>query len=157
MQKFIEVTNLNHGGGQHDIWGLGIALWAPSRDVIGRDMWKILKELNEDDIVYHIVKIDDGDSVIYGKSKVAGPLEIRHDRPWDPGLSWGGAESYYRIPLKDHVVFENKVRIGQFLEKNKKKLHQKPGTFYDKNCRLANKYVSRLFEGEAKLLEEAVR
>lgn len=155
MAYFIEVSNNVHGNGPEE-WDVGRCLWSPTRGSDGRDSWGLMRELREGDVVFHSIKIDGDKHRLYGKSIVSGPAREREDSPNEPGHGWE-SDLFYYVPLQEHVIFDVQPYTQDFLNYNRNRLTKIPGSFFDRNYSVAQKYLSRLTENEANLIENYVR
>jgi len=154
MAFYIEVSNNIHGNGPEE-WDVGRCLWSPTRNRGGGDTWGLMRDLREGDIVFHSIKIDGDNHRLYGKSVVASSVQERADGPNETGSEWE-SDMYYYVPLRDHIVFDEKPYTKDFLNANRNSLTRIAGSFFDRNFNVAQKYLSRLTENEAVLIDQYI-
>lgn len=152
MKYYIEITNIEHGKGPDFLWGLGKALWSPSKARNNSDYYAEMRNINPGDTVFHSVKGVGPRHVLYGKSICAQKFIETTDQPNDTGR-WT-ASKYYRVPLKDFIEFENKRETQEFLQTYKDSLPQHDNSFFTDEYKLAQKYFVPLTENEANLLNQ---
>lgn len=136
---FLEATNRTHGGTG---WELGRCLWSPEKAKDGKDRWKVMRDLQVDDLVIHSVKTSKGHMVI-GSSKVDSTYTVNGVEP-PCARKWGGYGTYYRVDLKDFQKLKKPIYLQDFLDKHRNILSAKKGSFFNKNLKPAQKYVTHL-------------
>ena len=140
---YIELTNLEHGG---EGWGFGEVLWSPAKNKAGRDAWKILKQIEPGDIVFHSAKVHPKRQMLRGISMVKSSYIETKDAPPLPG-KWAGYETYLRVPLYNYSSFCSPLSVSDFLVRYKNELTE-IGTrrsFYTRDANnIAEKYASEV-------------
>mgnify|MGYP001810319369 CR=1 FL=1 len=95
-------------------WEFGTCLWSPSRNRSGVDRYGIMREPKAGDAVIHCLHSTwpDGitESRFCGISEVAGEVQEVAEEPPSPG-QWGGASSYYRIPLQRYAAWPESLPL----------------------------------------------
>ena len=85
---------------------LGNVLWTPSKDKGGADRYSLMREIQEGDIILHLID----NSSIVGVSVAKASYyeeEINHGTAWDgPG---------YIVPLENYIQFDNPLSRSEFL------------------------------------------
>ena len=112
---WLETTTLDHGHGGSDFWNFGRALWSPSRDSGGKDIYSLMRQVKSGDLVLHLLKGEGG--LLAAFSKASGPYEEIHEPPPLPG-EWAGRPSYYRIPVSGFTKIEPPVSIRAALDEH---------------------------------------
>ncbi|MCA9467923.1 MAG: hypothetical protein KC643_21100 [Nitrospira sp.] len=92
---WLETTTLEHGHGGGEKWDFGRALWSPSRDKAGKDIYVLMRAVQKGELVLHLLK--GGGGQLVGYSKVVDKYEEVFEEPPQPG-EWSKRASYYRIP-----------------------------------------------------------
>ena len=139
QRVYIEITNKIHGGPG---WDLGSCLWSPSRSSDGKDTWSIMKSLNKGDLVFHSVKEVGGHKLI-GASIVKSTNKIVTFEPPFPAR-WGGSESYYKVDLRDYYNLQKPISLKEFLDEYAEDIKDFTGSFYTKDLKVAQKYLSEI-------------
>lgn len=139
QEAFIEMTNKIHGGAG---WELGRCLWSPEKAKDGKDSWKVMRDLQVDDLIIHSVKTSKGHMVI-GTSKVESTYIVTNVQPPYAG-KWGGYGKYYRVDLKDFQKLEKPMYLQGFLDKHTNTLNQFKKSFFTKEKKPAQKYLTHL-------------
>jgi hypothetical protein len=88
-------------------WGLGEALFSPTRNVSGADWYALMREPKAGDLVLHLADAP-GDSEtgkkFRGYSLVTGQHEETNKQP--PNHEKEKADTFYRVPLEDFIEFK---------------------------------------------------
>jgi len=113
---WVETTTLEHGHGGTEFWAFGRALWSPSRDKAGKDIYALMRQVKNGDLVLHLLK--GGGGQLAGYSRAAGPFEEILKQPPIPG-AWANRSAYYRIPLTGYTQLEAPVSIKAALKNDK--------------------------------------
>lgn len=143
---FIELTNPVHGGLG---WEFGECLWSPERNSSGGDSWAIMREPKKGDIIIHSYNTSSKPHIIQGFSIVDKECYVTNVEPKE-AENWSGYDNYYRIELRNYTELENKKPLQSFLDAyyfKIKKYHENKkitGTFYDKNLKVAQKYLEKV-------------
>lgn len=138
-EVFIEMTNNIHGGTG---WELGRCLWSPEKSKDDKDRWKVMRDLQVNDLVIHSVKTSKGHMVM-GSSKVEDTYKVKHQEP-PRARQWSGYGTYYRVDLKDFQELEEPMYLQDFLDKHRSILSQFKKSFFTKNLEPAQKYATHL-------------
>jgi len=138
-EVFLEMTNKVHGGVG---WGLGKCLWSPEKTKDNKDRWKVMRGLQVDDLVIHSVKTRKGHMVI-GTSKVESSSRIVDVEP-PSANEWSGYGTYYRVDLKDYKQLEKPVYLQKFINDEADILSSFKKSFFTKDLKPAQKYVTQL-------------
>lgn len=114
---------------------LGKALWSPQRADGNRDIYKLMREVREGDIVFHFVD----NKELRGLSVAAGQADETFTGL--EGTEWSGRPSY-RIPLRDYRQLAPPIHRSDFLAVNSHRsrisnmLEQHRGLFFNKKFKL---------------------
>ncbi len=138
-QVFLEMTNKVHGGAG---WELGKCLWSPEKSKDNKDSWKTMRDLQVDDLVIHSVKTNKGHKII-GISKVENTYRVVNVQP-PIADKWSGYGTYYRVDLKEYKEIENPIYLQEFLDAEANLLSQYKKSFYTKDLKPAQKYITHL-------------
>lgn len=138
-EVFLEMTNKVHGGLG---WELGKCLWSPEKSIDNRDTWKTMRDLQVDDLVIHSVKTIKGHKII-GISKVKNTCRVVNVQP-PIADKWAGYGTYYRVELKEYKEIENPIYLQEFLDAEANLLSQYKKSFYTKDLKPAQKYITHL-------------
>lgn len=155
MKYFLEISNIEHGKGPEELWGLGKALWSPTRASNNSDIYSDMRNVDPGDIIFHTIKGVGQRHVLYGKSVCSQKYIETNEKPNDTG-KWV-APSYYRVPLKEFVEFDKKIDTKTFIQLHKNQLPQHSKKFFTKNYQIVEKYLVPLTENEAKLIDDFVQ
>ena len=150
-KAYIELTNPIHGG---EGWDFGEVLWSPAKDLSGKDVWKILKQMQPGDVIFHSVKYPSKTHELTGVSIVKSSFVEVETAPPIPGR-WGGYKSYLRVPLQSYSFFENPMKLKDFLIENSNELIRLEirNSFYTRNAdQIAQKYAAEIPMDVLKLL-----
>lgn len=148
-------------------YALGKLLFSPLKNKGGSDIYKNMRELQQDDLVLHLI-IDEG---FLGISKVKSSYS---ERDFDIGTGWDGPG--YEVLLKDYVKIDNVLDKKDILSEGNRALLDEIRTgnkvFYDKNldlnqgayitevplalCHLIHETYHNLFNGDIPYLSEYV-
>lgn len=113
-----EITGLEHDHGGVG-WGLGVCLWSPTKNSVGRKTYEEMSQPSPGDIVFHLVrgveKTRPKERFLLGVSKVKSKCETRLAPPPKPG-DWADRDSYYRIDLEDYSPLQVPVSLAQIEE-----------------------------------------
>lgn len=109
---YIEITNLQHGGLG---WELGTCLWSPKYSKSFSQTWKLMKQVKIDDIIIHLVKLDN-QYYFYGISTVSSELIETNE---EPPLSdkWADMKPYQRINLGNFNKIDHPYPTNQLFYK----------------------------------------
>ena len=143
---FIELTNPVHGGTG---WEFGTCLWSPTKSKRGVDSWRTMRKPKSGDIIIHSYKTISKPQTIQGLSVVAEKYYITDVEPENPDV-WSRYGSYYRIDLKNYTEVPEKKKLQEFLNVYNKEIQEYhsdkdiTGTFYNKEIRVAQKYLEKV-------------
>ncbi|MBN1122918.1 MAG: HNH endonuclease [Anaerolineae bacterium] len=121
-----------HGGGG---WSFTKCLWSPAYKTNGQSwaFWNTLLEVKEGDQVLHLRGIGNAAAFIgYSTAELDG--YVTDESPPDPGI-WEYAKQYYRVPLRDFILFpqplylvdvfaNNDFHLREYFNQNRSKLSQ---------------------------------
>lgn len=138
-EVFLEMTNKVHGGVG---WELGKCLWSPEKAKGNKDSWKTMRDLQVDDLVIHSVKASKGHMIV-GMSKVENACTVVDVEP-PSANEWSGYGTYYRVDLKDYKQLEKSVYLQKFINDEANILSQFKKSFFTKDLKPAQKYVTQL-------------
>jgi predicted restriction endonuclease len=106
---YFEITNLIHGGTG---WELGDCLWSPKYNSLGGKSWKLMENVQINDIIIHLVKLRNNQYHFYGFSQVISTLEETTEEPPIPS-TWKNKGIYQRISLINFSKIENPYPISK--------------------------------------------
>jgi hypothetical protein len=106
VEKTIIKDRPDRNEGPH---ALGKALWSPQRADANRDIYRLMREVKEGDLVFHFVD----NAEVRGVSVAAG----RADDAFEglAGTEWAKRPAY-RIPLRDYRVLNPPINRSEFLD-----------------------------------------
>ena len=110
---------------------LGRALWSPTKSKSGADIYKNIRQVEEGDVVFHLVdnKAVVGVSTVFKKAIESNGIE---------GTDWSGPA--YLIELKNYTKFENPINREYLLNDSNKnlllKISEKTEVFYNNQLSL---------------------
>lgn len=140
---YMELTNPVHGGKG---WELGTVLWSPARDSSNKDMWRILKQLQPGDIIFHSVKHAGKTHALTGISRVKAAYKEVDEEPPAPGR-WSGYGHYLRVPLEAYNPLVTPILLSSFLSEYRDALIElgPQKTFYTNGAKgVVQKYVAEV-------------
>ncbi|PKM73909.1 MAG: hypothetical protein CVU91_02350 [Firmicutes bacterium HGW-Firmicutes-16] len=145
QQVFIEITNPVHGGVG---WEFGQCLWSPSKNTIGRDSWALMRNVNKDDLIIHLLKTKNKGYAFSGVSIANTEYSTVNSEPPQPD-KWRDSVPYYRIELSNFMLFSMPLNISEFFNKYENELKNIKGSFYVeygaiKELRTAEKYIAKV-------------
>jgi len=105
---WLEMTQSSHDHGGPG-WEFGTCLWSPSKNRAGSDYYRIMREPQAGDLVFHSL-----DSSLVGQSVVARSYVEVLETPPSPG-PWDGLAPYYRIDVRDYRPFATPTPIADLL------------------------------------------
>lgn len=125
-----------HGGGN---WAFRQSLWSPSHKTNGTRwaFWENLLRVEAGDPILHLRGKGDNAAFVAFSTATADGFETR-DRPPNPG-EWGYAQSFYRVPLRNFMPFEDRILLQDVFERRDTELRN----YFVKNKVAAKK--ERLF------------
>jgi hypothetical protein len=138
---FIEVTKTEHEHGGAG-WEFGTCLWSPEKSKVGHDLYRLMREIVQGDLVLHVLHSDwapsEREHRFVGFSYAHGSVEISAVGPPAPG-EWAGQAPFYRVPLRDFTSFPTSISTRALIGLFEKELRQDlithprryPFTFYD--------------------------
>ena len=106
VEKTLVRDRRDRNAGPH---ALGKALWSPQRADGNRDIYRLMREVREGDVVFHFVDNSD----LRGVSVAAGPADDTFIGLKD--TEWADRPSY-RIPLRDYRQLQPPIHRTEFLE-----------------------------------------
>lgn len=117
QKVYIEITNLIHGG---EGWELGECLWSPKFDKGGRKSWKLMENVKVNDIILHLVKLNN-QYHFYGFSQTISGLEETEEEP-PISSSWANRGIYQRISLINFSKIEKPYSIASIFNQYENQL-----------------------------------
>jgi hypothetical protein len=90
---YFEITNLVHGGAG---WELGDCLWSPKYNSAGGKSWKLMENVQINDIIIHLVKLKNNQYHFYGFSQAISTLEETNQEP-PIATNWKNKGIYQRV------------------------------------------------------------
>ncbi len=85
-------------------------LWSPARSASGADIYKLMEEMEADDLVLHFLDQD-----FVATSRVAEPLKKVTSEPPEAG-KWSGQGEYYQVPVKGFELLPAPIPIRTILD-----------------------------------------
>ena len=131
MEKTLVSTRQDRQTGDHS---MGKALWSPQRDAGNRDIYATMREVQEGDIVLHLVD----NRQIFGASIAASVADDTFQGI--AGTNWEGPG--YRIQLKEYVELPHPIQRAEFFDDPKYRgamlaiRSKHSGLFYNKDLDL---------------------
>lgn len=85
-------------------------VWSPARSATEADIYKLMEEMEADDLVLHFLDQD-----FVATSRVAEPLREVTTEPPEAG-TWSGRGAYYQVPVKGFELLPAAIPIRKILD-----------------------------------------
>lgn len=107
-----------HGGTG---WEFGVCLWSPTERAGGGawGYWDLMARVREGDAVLHLRGKNNPQFV--GHSIADADCQITSERPPSLG-TWGHAERFYRVPLRDYLPLEPSISLSAIFQERREEL-----------------------------------